>query len=355
MIVVQLIVSLLLIYLPGAAFAQAQAGLPCARGDKECAVKAGRVHVIKKLAFWEPALAKPIEQRIGVAPPELVEFLNLDNIGNDIPNQPHAATLSADFMRDVQDAFAGIPPRVRRLFSTRLVGIYFIEDIGGTGFTDQIDAADGKPVAGFVVLDPSVLEKQTANAWETWKENTPFKPQAGFKLVGEIESKRQDNRINAIQYIMLHELGHVLSIGGNIHPSWTIDAKDVVSTADYPFFELSWSISKEKNRYLTLFDAAFPQRKDVVFYFGAKLSADQMLATYDNLERTNFSTLYSVNHPGDDFAEAFASYVHTVLMKKPFAIRIYRDGKLAKTYQSCWQEKRCAKKRKILEQLLGGA
>src|ERR1035441_1719388 len=142
------------------------------------------------------------------------------------------------------------------------------------------------------------------------------------------------------------------AINEKIHPSWTIEPKEMPSTVDYPFFLLSWSISKADNRFVTLFDEAFRQRKDVVYYFGAKLPADQMVDTYDKLGSTNFATLYSVTSPGDDFAEAFASYVHTVLMKKPFEIRIYKDGKIAKAYESCWTQKRCAQKRRVLERFL---
>jgi len=65
--------------------------------------------------------------------------------------------------------------------------------------------------------------------------------------------------------------------------------------------------------------------------------------------------LYSATRPGDDFAEAFASYVHTVLMRKPWEIRIYANGKQAKVYGPCWSEARCAGKKKILERFLGVA
>ena len=50
--------------------------------------------------------------------------------------------------------------------------------------------------------------------------------------------------------------------------------------------------------------------------------------------------------------ESFVSYVHTVLLKRPLEIRLYRDGRIAKTYRSCWEEKRCAEKRKFLEEFL---
>jgi len=78
-----------------------------------------------------------------------------------------------------------------------------------------------------------------------------------------------------------------------------------------------------------------------------------MVPTYDNLEKTNFPSLYAATQPGDDFAEAFASYVHVVLQRRPWQILIYQDGALRKEFGACWDEPRCAAKRALLEQLLG--
>ena len=245
---------------------------------------------------------------------------------------------------------------MRRLLDRKLAGIYFLKDLGGTGFTEYVfDTAAGqasKPVAGFTVLDLDVLSGQTANAWAGWKENTPFKPHAGFRLQAEIEAKAQDNRSNAIQYILLHELGHVLSVGESVHPRWDRKPKQTGSITAFPFARLSWGIPKEAERYASVFEKVFPLRKGVTYYFGARLGGDRMMEAYDQLEATNFPTLYGATNPADDFAESFVSYVHTVMLKRPLEIRLYRDGRLAKTYKSCWEEARCAEKRKILEEIL---
>jgi hypothetical protein len=335
--------------LPQAAMAQVPA---CADNSQDCVVVVPERHVVTKQAYWKAALAKPVEQRIGPAPAELLDYLTQDNIRNSLPNRPHPPVLAPEFLAEVRDALAGLPVQVKRLLSGKLAGIYFAEDIGGTGYTEEIVDAESNPAAGFVVLDSAILGGLTANGWATWKENTPFRPQAGFKLVAEIEDKSQDNRKNAIQYILLHELGHVLSIGARIHPPWTTEPRDIVSTAEYAYFSLSWTVVRDENRYASLFDGKFAQRREVVYYFGARLAADQMPAIYSALASTNFPTLYAATHPADDWAEAFASYVHTVLMNRPFAIRIYHDGTLVKDYRSCWTEKRCAEKRKILERFL---
>jgi hypothetical protein len=299
--------------------------------------------------YWESAFERPVEQRVGPAPRELVEYLNLDNIWQGFPNKPRAAAIPEDFLKDVNDAISEMPQQVKRIIDKKLAGIYFVQDLGGTGYSDYISGTAVGQDAGFTVLDLDMLANRTANAWATWKENTPFKPDAGFKLLAEIEPTGRDNRKNAIQYILLHEFGHILSINEKVHPRWDQPPSD---PAGYPFAQLSWELVKETKRYGSRFENDFPLRKSVVYYLGANLDGNGMIETYEQLEGTNFPTLYAATHPGDDFAESFVTYVHTVLMGRPWSIRLYHDGELVKTYQSCWNKKRCAAKRKLLDEML---
>jgi len=329
-----------------------EARLPCRPGEKDCARAAAKAHVSKRPDFWKGAMALPVAERIGPAPPQLIELLALDNIAHGYPNKPRTPRLTPEFLADVRRAFDEFPASVKRRLSDRLAGIYFVDDIGGTGFTDQVDTPAGAPALGFIVLDPSVLMQHTANAWATWKESSPFKPDKEWRLVARIADPSHDDRAHAIQYILLHEIAHVLSIGAGIHPSWTISPRDAGEAAEYPYFRMSWRLAD--NAYASAFDAQFTQRKEVVFYFGARLEAAAMPATYAALERTNFATLYGATHPADDFAEAFANYVHVVLLRKPFEIRLERNARPLRTYRACWTEARCREKRQFLERLLAG-
>jgi len=318
----------------------------CDRGDKACARKLLAASPLRQSSHWAAMLRRPLEERIAIGPPEVVEYLVLDVIANAFPNKPRASTPDAAFMADVRRAFDEIPAAVRKLLEPKLGGIFFVDDIGGTGFTES--TADLK--AGFIVLDPTVLATQTANAWATWKDNTPFKPDPAYRLETRIEDATRDDRTRAIQYILLHEIGHVLAIGADVHPDWSADPKDVDPAKHY-YSGLSWKV--EDGKYATRFDADFPKRKDVVFYFGPKLEAREMRATYEALEKTSFPTLYAATHPGDDFAEAFASYVHVVMMGRSHEVRLYRGARLEKTIGPCWGQARCAYKRTALESVLG--
>ena len=334
------------------AIAQDTFKLPCIDKDKACASRAIQNHAVRKLDSWNAALSMPVDQRMAPASPQLVEYLNLDNILNGLSERPRAARLDVAFLADVKAAIADLPPEIWRLFSERFLGLYFVENLGGTGYTDFVMNRDGKPVAGYIVLDAGILVQQTANGWATWKENTPFKVQTAYTLVARMETDANNSRKNAIQYILLHELGHLLSIGGNIHPPWNIFPKDVPAGVAYPFFERSWTINRQANKYRSLFDADFPQRTDVRYYFGARLPGDEMVHVYANVEKTDYPSLYAATSPGDDFAESFASYVHVVLMRRPWQITISKYGEALKVFRPCWDEPRCAPKRKILEEIL---
>jgi hypothetical protein len=232
-------------------------------------------------------------------------------------------------------------------------GVYFVEDLGGTGFTDAVrDKPGAKPSAAYIVLDAKVLEFHRANGWATWKENTPFKPGNGWKLEATIEEAAEDTRRGAIRYILLHEFGHVVAATRTLHPMWDLSPKDLPADGKWPFFELSWTMDRAKNTYASKFDTTFPLRKSIVYYLGAKLEASQMTPAYKALDATNYPTLYGATHFGDDFAESFASYVHTQVLKRPWSIRITKDGQPDLTYRTCWDDPRCLEKRDILEALL---
>ena len=333
---------------------QGNAAGGCGDRDKACLLAAFNQHPARALATWEAALRKPLVERIGAASASLVNYVSLDNLINAYPERPRATALDPELLRDAKAAFGEIPPSIQALFQERLAGIFFLEDLGSTGYTEYIRNSAGERVASFVILDAGVLKPFSANAWASWKENTPFKPESGYALKALIENPGQDNRKNAIQYILLHELGHVFSVGRDFHAPWDLPQKPAPQ-GTYPFLDLSWAAASEADKVASRFDDVFPQRKNVVYYGRAKLDGAQMVQTYSNLEATNFPTLYATTRPGDDFAEAFASYVHVVLLGRPWRITIERDGQLAKVIESCWSQARCAQKRRMLEQLLAPA
>jgi hypothetical protein len=343
-------IAALVLALPLFAAAQAPAPLPCESNDRDCVRQALRNHPIRRLEVWQEPLARPLVERVDVASPALVEFLHWDNEANGWSERPRSSAAPAAFVAEVKAALADLPLPVQQLFVDRLAGVLLVDELGGTGYTDVVEDAAGNAVAGYIVLDASVLQGRTANEWATWKEASPFAADPQWQIEARIERDLQDTPRQAVQYILLHELGHVLSVGGNFHPPWTLPPREAGAPEDFAFSALSWRL--QGDGYATVFDGGFPLRPRVAYYMGTKLQAAEAVDAYAQLMATNLPTLYAATRPADDFAEAFASYVHVVMMRRPWQVTIRRNGEPATQFGACWDEPRCADKRRLLDALL---
>jgi hypothetical protein len=335
-----------------AALAAAPPVLPCRENDRECAARERLANPAKKLDFWKSWLEKPVRERHGAAPIELLQFLGLDNLASGYRERPRAVTVPPDLRADFEAALRSIPDRVWRAADKRLVGIFFLEELSGTALCDYVAGGWFERERGFIVLDMAVLAKYKANEWATWKENTPFKPSPRYALEAQIEDEAGNTRANAIRYIVLHELGHILSIGSELHPRWDQPPPPPDDIGKFPFANHSWRIKADRSGYQSVFDEAMPRRRDITYYFGAKLEAADMVPMYQQLEGTSFPTLYAATHPGDDFAESFASYVHTQIDRRPWEILLREGGEVRHRFTPCWNAPRCAEKRGMIEALL---
>lgn len=316
--------------------------------DRKCLQEMLNNHAVRTEEFWTRIEGKHLADKVLFAPPEVIEYVKLDNRKNGYPNEPKPSN-DQRFLEIVKEALAELPPSVQTKIGSKLAGILIMRDLGGSGLTDSILDGNGIPFRGFIILDSDVLQSRTANQWATWKESTPFKPDPTFSIEATIENKHRDLVKYATQYVLLHEIAHVLSVGEDIHPHWGKAPSSIQEIDRFTFFNLSWLVDREKNKYVSRFDAAvFPEGPQVVYYFGADLAASQMATTYANLEKTNFPTLYASTRPDDDWAESFVTYVHSVLLKKPFSIKIKKDGKTIKEFGLCWGTPRCAKKESFL-------
>ena len=250
-------------------------------------------------------------------------------------------------------ALLSLPPAVLRKIESSLAFISVVRDLGGTAYADYLVTDDkGFAPYGFIVFDTEVLQRK-ANEWATWKESSPFVNETGSKLTATIEESANDDRVHAIQYVLLHEIGHVISFSLEEFPWAKDDKQTVAKRLSTGFPAESWSIAN--GRVASRFDAQLPWRGDIHYYSAPEHQKPMALArqAYADLPNTDFPTLYATTNFNDDFADSFASYVHTELQQKPWEIRIETPGEEPLIYKTCWQEERCRKKRLILESILG--
>lgn len=135
-------------------------------------------------------------------------------------------------------------------------------------------------------------------------------------------------------YIFAHELAHVLDYQQNItalagddcQPQAQVDDLQICQYSKGRYGHLSWGeesylIKAKKNKKITLVESEaavlagekpfwsrkFPSLADICFYnCSTSKNNAMMILTYDELNRSNFVTLYGSTSPAEDFAESLS-------------------------------------------------
>ncbi len=307
-------------------------------------------HKLKQIGNWSDELALPVEERIFAAPDAVIDYLDKDNRYNDFGAEPESVPLTPELKRDIGNAIAALPPALRKRLAERLIGVFVVRGLGSSAYTDYVRDEKKRARYAFVVIDVDAMSRK-ANDWISWKENSPFLADPKLKVEAVIEDEAGNTLGNALEYVLIHEFGHVLAFYSDVHPLWTVSSKKV-DFEDYPFLETSWIADPQSDGYLRKSDAKAPPPGPIIYYKPSldRPAANEIPKYYDWLAQTDFVTLYGATNPYDDFAEALVTYIHTVVQKRPFELRIVRDGKVERTVKACWDEPRCAAKRKVLEE-----
>lgn len=296
--------------------------------------------------FWQNRF-----DTVAPAPLALIELLRVDNVVNGFSERPVSATPNPQFVTLLKEALREIPPGISKALDRKLVGIFLVENLGSTAYSLGLFDESGPSAMSLIVLDVTKLTKN-ANAWATWKENTPFKKDPNFSIEVSLENEASNDVKNAIQYIILHEMGHVLERAGKHNPTKD-EAPNPVFLRQFPFLAQSWTVVP-KVGYKTRFDEVFPERSKIRFYSDRaenKIPSATATEIYRKLESTNFPTLYAATNPWDDFAESFVGYVHSVIQKRPYQVVLKRNQRAIQFFKSCWDSPRCKEKRQYFDKI----
>jgi len=302
---------------------------------------------------WTARLDLALHQRILPLPPEVCDFVRMVNLATGVAARPEPLEPDAGLRADLEAALLGMPTRVRALVEPLLLGVCVGRGLGSSGITDIVlDADNGSLLGCIVLLDLDLMAAHTANSWATWKDNLPFHAGPGFSITTAIADQDANTRAGALQFLLLHEFGHVLSAAGDVLPRWWEPLTRVPVPGAYPFLDLSWQTTAQ-GRFVPRDGLDFAMRGVVDFYGANKLDGESLVSAYAGLELSNFPSLYGATNPYDDFAECFATYVHSELMGKPSTLSIDLDGEPQAWLDSFWQHPRSAAKRAVMLAMFG--
>ena len=251
-------------------------------------------------------------------------------------------------MNEIRKVFQKIsieePIELKRIKNKYIYGIYIVSNLGGTGLTGFI--FDGrKSMGGFILIDGDLISRK-ANQWITAKESSVFQEALNSKINIKIASNKDNTIETAMEYILLHELGHIIAQSMNILP----DQRDKYRKFDeFEFSKKVW-IDEENSIYD---ESIFRIRKELQFYDDESIFFidKDSLTIYNQLEKTSFPTLYSAMNPDDHFAESFVSYIHLYLYKHPWELQI-DTPKLDLFFKNGITLARCSREKEFIKKLL---
>ena len=163
--------------------------------------------------------------------------------------------------------------------------------------------------------------------------------------------EEQNHNEGAFEYILMHELAHILNLNNPKIPFWLNEGEDKHKPInEYPYLRISWD--KEKKGYKQKTRKKYKSLVSVSYYKPEiALKNEMMTKTYSELGKTDFPSMYGVINPWDDFAESFVTYYHTIYQKRLWKIEVQHEGKTVQAFTPCILDTRCLKKRKIIEDL----
>lgn len=323
------------------------AGFPSFAADQDRLIKELQQHGARSPSTWSGLPGKDAREMVRPAPDIVIDYLRKDNALNGYKERPRQAKVDPSFLEDIHAAIDELPQMARKHMEEHVIAVFLVQDLGTTGFGELLRDFDQNRL-GFIVLDVDFLNKK-ANEWISWRENSPFRDKGVYAVEAEIERKEHDSRKSAIQYILLHELGHLVGVAKGAHPNWFAGG----DPRAWPFAGLSWLTHKTALNGESRYDDFFRTRKALKFYAfqNAALSSEAIGETFTALSGTDFVSLYAATNMYDDFAETYAMYVHVILQKKPWRVRVVRDGKMVTEMREPILNPRLIRKKEYMQEL----
>jgi len=220
-----------------------------------------------------------------------------------------------------------LPEYYLEILEKKLLGIYFINDFLGSGLSDYSFTESGE-LYYILVLNPMIFEKSLSELF-TYKDNTCFDTtNSDLKLKIDISDD-----FSGLLYILMHETSHIFDYEERITPYTEPHLKDLIPPKDISshFTDKFWIDYYEMKDFLQV-----DYKEQIHFYnddIEKKISGNEMIHVYRELQKTPFASLYSYFSWAEDFAEYVTLYHFTQNLDLNYKITIRENNKQIFEYE----------------------
>ena len=229
-------------------------------------------------------------------------------------------TLSKAEYALIKDYLLKLPPLNRKILKERLIGIYFVNNLIGSGWMEYV-LSDNDDMYAIIIINPRTL-KNSLSTWLTYRENTCFINRSSEIRV-EIDCGKE---FSGLMFILLHETSHIVDFILHYTPyvSPEMPKLNGFKVKYSGFVQGIWEgYRKPLKKY------EFANRKNLTFYGlndGPKIDVTDAVMLYRQLANTPFVSLYGSQSWAEDFAELITFYHLTERLHQPFTINYYENG-----------------------------
>lgn len=232
---------------------------------------------------------------------------------------PTNHVLTAAEQSKVDEAFSILPPLYKTILKEHLQSISFMDNMPNTALTSTLETADASQQ--FNITFRAGILHETISEWATWKEKSAF----NFKDSPTMHIEIDAGKLDAIQYVLLHEATHVVDAVLKFSPNAEKEDSLVAHTA---FTKNIWHLYNVP-------DAKFinPLLENTRFRSGKVQAIADAPAIYHALKKTPFSSLYAMASWYEDAAELITIYHLTQKLHQPFVIYVKDNHEVVAKYE----------------------
>ena len=270
----------------------------------------------KSLRSYQFDPLTPLVARVKPAPDFVVRFWgHADKAADYASYTPTDAELGM-----IGEYLSKLPSHIKTVLQDRLIAIYFIENLIGSGVTDYV-LDEHRNIYIVMLFNPAAL-KTGLSAWMTSRDRSCFienDPDVNLEInCGKLYT--------GFLYSLVHESAHAADYVDSYTPYIEEQIQLIKETkaTRTPFTRNVW-----KSLYAPLAPFDFPDRRRLTFYGmggGPKINIGDACSVYGQLAETPFASLYGSTSWAEDFADTVMFYHLTQVLGQPYEIRLTKKS-----------------------------